>query len=281
MKKWVVLLLVAVLVTGVWVLSGEGDSKAEVKVARIQPERIEQTVSCTGLVEASDSTPLILPFSCMIDEVRVKEGQRVKKGDVLAVMDKEATRGMLLPEMVVVLAATDSEITAPADGIVVTVGAVEGQMLMEGVPCAVVVCDRDLQVRIAIPEKHLPDMDTGMQVRVTGSGFDKAVYTGTLSEIAAAAQTDMGGGTVVQGVVSLDAPDPSMLVGLNARATVVTTVKEDALVIPYEAVVTDDGGNYVYLVQEGIVQKTSLEETTQVASPPSPPQTGDRKPYTP
>ncbi len=266
MKKWVVLLLVAAVVSGVFVLSGSEDSAVEVTVATIQPQRVEQTVLCTGLVEVADTTPLVLPYSCVIEQVLVKEGQRVKEGDVLAVMDKEATRNLLVPEMAVSLAATDKEITAPADGVVMTVGAVEGQMLMEGTPCAVLVCDMDLQVRIAIPEKHLPDMEPGMTARITGSGFDKAVYTGTLNEIAAVAQMDAGGGTVVQGVVSLDLPDESMRVGLNARATVVTAVADTALVIPYEAVMTDDAGESVYLIQNGCAHKTALTGATQVAN---------------
>lgn len=265
MKKWVVLLLATVLTVGVLVLSGGEDSAVEIKVAQVKPERVEQTVSCTGLVEVADSTPLILPFSCVMERVEVKEGQRVKKGDVLAVMDKDATRDLLLPDMVVALAATEKEITAPADGVVMSVGAVAGQMLMEGTPCAVLMCDRDLQVRIAIPEKHISEMKQGMAVRVTGSGFEKTIYTGTLDEIAAAAQMDAGGGTVVQGIVSLDVPDDSLRVGLNARATVVTAVEEGALVIPYEAVLEDETGEFVYVVQDGCAHKMALTEAEQVS----------------
>lgn len=264
MKKWVVLLLTIMCAVSVFVLSGAEEGAVEVETVRILPERAEQTVACTGVVEAVDSTPLVFPYSCMMGQVYVQEGQRVKKGDVLAVMDKEASRDLVLPEMLVALAATEAQITAPADGVVVTVGAVEGEMLTEGTPCAVLVCDRDLQVRISIPEKHLRDLAQGMTVRITGSGFDQAQYTGTLKEIAATAQSDMGGGTVVQGVVSLDAPDASMRVGLNARVTVVTQVDEQALVIPYEAVLTDGQGQYVYVVQDGCARRVSLTDSVQV-----------------
>lgn len=264
MKKWVVLLLIAVCGVGVFTLSGAEEGTAEVKTVQILPERVEQTVACTGVVEAADSTPLVFPFSCMMEQVRVQEGQRVKKGEVLAVMDKDASRDLVLPEMLVALAATEAQVTAPADGVVVSVGAVAGEPLTEGTPCAVLVCDRDLRVRVAIPEKHLPELAQGMAARVTGSGFEKAQYTGTLSEIAATAQSDMGGGTVVQGVVALDDPDGSMRVGLNARVTVVTQVDETALVIPHEAVLTDEQGRYVYLVEDGCARRVAISDAVQV-----------------
>lgn len=266
MKKWMVLLLAVVAAVSVFWLSGAEESPVEVTVERIAPQRAEQTVSCTGLVEAADSTPVLMPFSCVMEQVAVKEGQRVQKGDLLAVMDKEATRELVSPEMVVVLAATETNITAPEDGVVMTVGAVEGETLVEGTPCAVLVCDQDIQVRVAIPEKHLPDLTQGMAVRVTGSGFEKAVYTGSLLEIAAAAQTDLSGGTVVQGVVTLDAPDDSLRVGLNARVEVVTAVDEDALVLPYEAVLTDEQGEYVYVVEEGCARRVDVSESVQVGN---------------
>lgn len=262
MKKWLVLLLSAGVLTVALLFQLE-ETPVEVKAVQIVPQSVEQTVTCTGLVEAADSMPLVLPFSCVMERVEAKEGQRVQKGDLLAVVDKEATRDVVAAESLLSLAAIDTEITAPADGVVMTVEAVPGETLAAGVPCAVLVCDRDLQVRIAIPEKHLRDLEQGMAARITGSGFSEALYTGTLDEIAATAQSDLGGGTVVQGVVSLDVPDASMRVGLNARVTLVTAVDKNALVIPFEAVQSDASGDYVYVVRDGCVHRRNLTDTTQ------------------
>ena len=179
-------------------------------------------------------------------------------------IDKDATRELVPPESLVMLAATEKEIVASGDGVVVSVEVESGQPLMDGMPCMAVVYDKNLQVRIAIPEKHLPTLSQGMPVRISGSGFDKSVYVGVLEEIAATAQTEMSGGTIVQGVVRLENPDDSLRIGLNARATIVTSVTEEALVIPYNAMVTDDSGKYVYLMQEGCAKRVPITNFVEV-----------------
>lgn len=264
MKKWMILLLITAAVLGVYLVVGTKDAVLEVEAVRITPERVEQTVACTGVVEAAESDPVVFPFPCVIERVAVKAGQRVKNGDILLTLDKEATRELVSTEALVMLAASEDEVVATGDGVVVSVDAVEGQTISEGTPCVVLVRDSRLQVRIAIPEKHLPTLSQGMGVRISGSGFDKTAYAGVLEEIAATAQTEMSGSTVVQGVVALDNPDDSLRVGLNARATVVTSVTDEALVIPYDAVLTDDEGKYVYLVQDGCAKRVNITNAEEV-----------------
>ena len=268
-KRWIWLCAVALVAVSVFVAATRKPAAIKVETVVLKPQRVEQTVSCMGTVEASDGHGVFAPVSCLVTEVKVREGQRVKKGDVLVVIDREATRQMLGdPTELVALAALEEQLTAQENGIIVSVPAQVGQMLELGTPCAILAYDEDIRVRIAIREKDLRVLQQGMTVRISGDGLTNSSYEGTLTEIASAARTDLGGGTVVEGVVTIrnGKVDPSFRLGLTTKAMVVTDVTEEGLVIPYDAVVSDESGSYVYLAENGNARRYNLVEYRQVPS---------------
>lgn len=267
-KRWVLLLLALSVAVGAVALSGPSESM-KVTTTMLRATRVEQTISCTGVVESAESTGVSLPFPCVMKRVEVKEGTRVKKGDLLAVVDKQATADSLGEESQrLVLAATAERITAPQDGVVIAVNAQEGVMLEQGMPCVLLALEKDLQVRVNLREKDLQVLRQGQTVRLSGDGFARPMYYGRLTEIAAAARTDTGAGTVVDGVVKLDEgqSDDSLRLGLTARAAVVTAVTEQGLVVPHEAVLNDAQGYYVFLLRAGHAQREPISVVGQVAT---------------
>ena len=158
-KRWlfVVLALVGAIGFGVW--SRTPQTPPTVKTAVLSPTMVEQTVSCNGVVEAVDGVGVFAPVSCFIREVRVSQGQRVSKGDVLAVIDKEITLAETDDLATrIALAGMDEELVATDDGIVVEVSAEPGQMLQMGTPCALLARPCDVRVRIAIREKEMMEL---------------------------------------------------------------------------------------------------------------------------
>lgn len=262
-KGWIMVGAAVLIAVAVFVGSMQTPAAVSVETVTLKPRRVEQTVSCMGAVEAADGHGVFAPVSCLVSEVKVREGQRVKAGDVLAVIDRETTRRMLSsPTELVALAALEDRLTAKEDGVIVSVGALAGQMLEMGTPCAVMAYDRDIQVRIAIREKDLRVLRQGMAVRVSGDGLQQMSYEGTLTEIASAARTDLSGGTVVEGVVTIPEGkvDSSFRLGLTAKAAVVISVTEEGLVIPYDAVISDENGSYVYLAEDGVARRHVLKQ---------------------
>ena len=238
------------------------DSKQEkpltVETALVQVGRVEETVSCNGVVEAGELTGVYASCTCILEEVTVQVGQRVKAGDVLATVDKEATKALQLSgdrlSDALSLSAMNTEICAPTEGIVVSVDAVDGGMADPSVPCVTIAAYEDLQVRVMIREKLLPTLEVGQSVKVSGAGFDRDVYTGKLSEIAAAVSNLGDGESVVEGVVTLDdgMADDSMCIGLSAKVKVVVSAVDDGLLVPYESVVkAENGDSFVVVVQDG------------------------------
>lgn len=265
MKKWMVLGAVGVLAALGVVWLGQPAETTSLETMRLSPKRVEQTVSCSGIVEASGGEPVLLPIACVVSTVEVKAGQRVEKGDVLFTVDKDATRAALQTESeLVVLAAMDEKVTAPTDGVVTAMNCESGVSVNPAAPCVMIVREEDLQIRVSIREKDLPKIERGMTVRVSGDGFDRVSYAGVLEEISSAASLDSSGGATIQGVVSLEEHDSSLRIGLTARVTVITSVIENGVVVPYAAIVSDEKDSYVYTVEEGRTYRRAITGGTYV-----------------
>ena len=233
----------------------------------LTPTQVEHTVSCNGVVEAADGVGVFVPITCRVREVNVSVGQRVQKGDVLAVIDKEQTMSDTTDvTSQLALAALREEIVAPEEGIIVERAAEAGKTLKQGTPCALIVRGCDMRVRIAIREKDLRVLREGMAVRISGDGLEKASYSGVLSEIACTATTGSSA-TMVAGVVfpNIGEIDDSFRLGLTAKAAVVTSVTETGYLVPYEAVLADDVGSYFYLLNDGVAQRYRVEDAVQMA----------------
>lgn len=264
-KRWFwIMVFVAIIGAAAVAISGDG-KQVTVDTVTLSPRRVEQTVCCTGVVESATNTGVFIPVTCRIQEVLISIGDRVKQGDTLALIDKQASLEQITEEeQRMLLAATSETITAPADGVVVAVKGNPGEWLETGTPCVTLALQDELQIRIAIQEKDLPSLKVGMPVRVSGEGFQQNAYAGTLQSISASARTDTGAGTVVEGVVSLQEDDASLRLGLTAKATIVTRVKKEGLVIPYEAVESKGEDAFVYVLEEGAVKRLSVPGHTQV-----------------
>lgn len=265
-KRWLWLIGAVMAAVGIGVWMNRPAAPPMVRTTVLTPTSVEQTVSCNGVVEAADGVGVFAPVDCFIREVSVSVGQRIKKGDVLAVIDKDATyadAGDMATQ--IALAGMKEELTAPEDGIVVEVSAKAGEILEFGTPCALLVRPCDLQVRIAIREKDLRTLREGMSVRISGDGLAQSTYSGTLSEISSAASTSSSA-TVVEGVVKPErgAVDTSFRLGLSAKATVITSVTEAGYLIPYEAVLADERGSYIYILRNGTAHLQRVEGAVQV-----------------
>lgn len=268
-KRWIVMGVAAVTAAAVLGVNMNGSCETEVSGVAIRPQRVEQTVSCVGVVEAADGVAVLLPIDCQIKRVKVKVGQRVKKGDVLATLDRESTGAAAQdPSERLILAALEDDVVAPEDGVVVAVQGESGKALDKGTPCAVIARNSDIQVRIAIREKDLKQLRKGMSVRIKGDGFTRDSYAGELAEISSAARTETEGGTVVEGIVTMDTDqiDDSLRLGLTAKAMVITSVTEDGLVIPYDAVLSDEQGDYVYVCADGKAEVRRVESSVRTAT---------------
>lgn len=258
MKKYAVLLLcTAVALGGIFgVRALTREQPIAVKTVTIVPQTVQQTVECVGRVEIAESEEVFLELPCVAGKVFVSVGQQVKAGDVLFEVDTDATQAVLsqfgsaLPDN---FPEQNTAVTAPMNGKVVQLNVQQGQMADHTTPCAIIAPGDEVCIAVAVREKHLRQVKLGQRVQISGVGFAREQYSGTLATLADNAHQQYIGNvseTVVDAVVALDAgqTDDSLRVGLGAVAQVVVNTLEEVLLVPYECIAqNEEGEEYVYV----------------------------------
>ena len=266
---WLVLPTVVILIAMLVVQVQSGSQKPMITTMKIQPTTVTETVVCTGTVRVAEGVDVVASVPCVVGDIMVSVGDRVKEGDVLLRIDRSATLAMAVSagatekQALAASTALPETVTAPQAGIVSAVNAVKGETLTTDSPCVVLSEGGEVEIALAVRESILPRLAVGQAVTVTGVAFSRESYEGTLSHIADTARSRVSGTaseTVIDAVVTLAASqiDESLLPGLNAKATIVTATRDNAIVVPYEAVVNDAAGDAVYCVQNGFAFRRTV-----------------------
>lgn len=277
MRKYALLTLTTLFIlgslVGAYVLTREKPKR--VQTVTVTPQTICRTVECTGRVEAAESHEVFVPLPCVAGAVSVEVGQTVNGGDVLFFVDNEATQAVLSQWSDAVsgtVGAMEEAVTAPVSGVVTQLNVQEGELTDHTKPCVVIAPGTEVCVAVAVREKHLRDVKVGQRVEVRGVGFARDSYGGVLSALANDAHQQYIGSvseTVVDAVITLNdgEADSSLRVGLGATATVTVETVEEALLIPYECIAqTEDGEEYIYVVENGKARRRVVKPTAEYAS---------------
>ncbi len=145
----------------------------------------------------------------------------------------------------------DNEV-APFDGRISTVNQNDGATVLEDTSVLEMVDENDTTVYVDIPESDMPGITEGLDVILTGDGFDGEINA-TIESIkfeAEEKQIDNTNKNVVEAELSVD--DKSLLrPGYTLDARIIKSVDENAATIPVMSYLTDDEGNdYVYIVND-------------------------------
>lgn len=263
MKKFVILFAVTAVCIAAILLVGFTTEAApvEVELFPLSERTVELSVSCDGVVQAANSHDIYTEYTCVADRVLVRTGDRVRKGETLFTVDADSTRRLLYASGKLgssqIEEAAQQVITAPANGVVTAVGLTDGGVADSSKPCFSISGTDALQVTVAVAEKDLCSVRVGQTARVSGSGFSREVYGGTVTKISSVARSS-GGKTVVDAVVTLfpDEQDASLRIGLSADVELITQQLEHCLVVPYELIMEDDSfQEYVYVLEQGCAVK--------------------------
>lgn len=289
MKKYIALAAAtAILIVGI-IFSGNTimGSVPFVSVYKASPSTIEDTVVCTGKVEYRASRDVHAVAGGLIEKLYVKKGDKVTAGDKLCDLLLTASSkgtGSATPSTQDIYqavlsgnygildnydellesasnaknrtATTASQtITAPISGTVEEIAYSENENASPGDSVLTIVSDGDLQVVLPVSEVKINDIKIGQHVKITGSGFKNSTYNGKVTSIdneAKQTTTTSGKETTVDVTVSIEDPKDDIKPGYSAKCAIVSSVKTNALILPYQAVKADnDGKEFVYLYHSG------------------------------
>ncbi len=152
---------------------------------------------------------------------------------------------------------------SPADGIVSSINMSEGAYAATTMPIYKVVNNNNLEIKCAVKEFTVKNLEVGQKVYITGDAFDGYTYEGHIKSIAPIASTVTSytsSQTTIEVIVDVDSEDTLLKSGLNVTCDVVSANSEDVMTIPVSSFNEDKEGNIsVYKVENGQLKKINIE----------------------
>lgn len=156
-------------------------------------------------------------------------------------------------------------ITVEFDGIVTESFIKTGTVAAKGSPLFTVEDSENIKVDVGISKYDIGKIAVGQRADIDIAG---STYTGRVIQIKRVAENNNSDKAKVTVSVKFDQPDEKVYLGLEADVTIYTNEKQGALTIPSEAYYADDGGDYCYIIDEGVIKKqyitTGLESDDRI-----------------
>jgi RND family efflux transporter MFP subunit len=167
------------------------------------------------------------------------------------------------------------EVRAPLAGTVESVAAEAadplrplqpGDAITAGMPLFSIAPQDDLVVRTRVDEQDIAAVRIGQRALVSGEDFNGATLEGRVIAIAPMAQrSDDPANTSRQIVttIALRKRLPFLRDGMSADVDIVTREQQHVLVVPVDALGSDDGGSFVYAIADGRARRTTVSVGAQ------------------
>ncbi len=263
----------------------------------LKPEAIHDRINLPGSIEAWTTLALLSKLSGTIEEVRVREGQKVKKGDVIARMDDEDYRiAVDRADAAYKLAKAEFERDKAiyAKGVIPTAALDANRTQMETTKAdfenAKLQLSRCLVTAPMDGVMKKVDAKVGLQLSV-GDPIAEIIEIGRVKAVVGIPESDV---TAVRGLGSIDfkiqalqdrvltgkvhflssAPETvarifrlelevdnhsgEILPGMFVRADIVKKTVEGAIVVPYYSVISRNNEQYVYVEEDGVAKKRKV-----------------------
>lgn len=254
--------------------------RVEQAVAMLQQARVRLGLSPEGTDERVDAerTPLVRQARAVLEEARLTrerfakllEGQFIAKAQLdTAVANEQVAEGRyqdaleeirnrqaLLVQRRTELelarqALADTELFAPADGMIRERRTSIGEYLAAGAPVATLVKIHPLRLQLAVPERAAADLRVGQEVRVSVDG-DAAVHRGRIVRLSPSIQEQ-------NRTLTIEAEVPNQAGALRpgafSRAEIVVAADQPAIFVPTSSIVVFAGIEKVLTIREGKAQE--------------------------
>ncbi|UCG79228.1 MAG: efflux RND transporter periplasmic adaptor subunit [Nitrospirota bacterium] len=251
-KKYIAVIVVA-LVAAVLVIYATKDSDGpQINIKRLSPERgdISVTFSTTGILDAQNMLEIKPPVNGRIEEVLVREGDKVSSGAVIALMSSTERAALLdsaraqgaeaLAYWEEVYKATP--LVSPIPGEVIVRAIEPGQTVTANDPI-IVISDR-LIVKAQFDETDIGRVKIGQQAYISIDAYPERMIPGRIDHIGY--ESKLVNNVTIYDVDIIPEQVPHFFrSGMSATVEVVEQKKSDVLIIPLGSIITDGTKSYV------------------------------------
>lgn len=253
MKKIIWSLVVIVIIVGlVWFFKSNGKESTNIvyKEVKVVSSNMEITILSTGSVQPANRLEIKPPIPGRVEDILVKEGEKVKKGQLLAWMS--STERAALLDAARSKGAEEykrweefyrpTPIVAPINGSIIQRNVEPGQVFTSS--DAVLVMSDRLTVKANVDETDIAQIKNGQNATIILDAYSKQSIDAKVDKIAYDAKTVNNVTTYVIDVLPNNTPD-YMRSGMTANVVFYVEKKDNVLKIPSDAVKVLDNKYYV------------------------------------
>jgi len=257
MKKliWILIAIIVIVLVifrakAVLERSAQQETKAEKIIPAVQVEPVKKgslnlSLGFGGDIKGEEEVDIYPKATGKLAGLKVNEGDRVKKDQVLALVDRDVD-GVKF-EMV--------EVKSPIDGVVGIVYLDEGSSVSPpdpapnmGTPLIRVINMERVKVVIDVTEEDLGKISRGQKAEIRIDAYPEKTFTGTVSLI-----SPLVSQLTRTASVEITIPNPQYLLkpGMYAQANLNLGSKEGIILVPTHTILNESGKKKVYLLSAG------------------------------
>jgi len=246
----VAILAIVLAVLGVFWFKSSSHPSAVYKEATVSRGSFEVRILSTGVVQPENRLEIKSPVAGRVEEILVKEGQRVRRGQVLVRMSS-TERAALLDSA---REQSESEmkkwedyykpasILAPLDGMIILRNIEPGQSITSA-DVLLAMSDR-LTVKAQVDETDIAMIKVQQKATIVLDAYSQEGIDAVVDQIAFEAKNINNVTTYIVDVLPKN-PPAFMRSGMTANVNFNLESRENVLLIPTEAIRTKDGKTYV------------------------------------
>lgn len=208
-----------------------------VRVASVRRQTVEEALTLVGTVKAKDEATLFSRVSGKLVENLVKEGDRVKIDQPVALVRRDEVGVEYKP----------APVLSTLNGIVGRVYLDRGAEVGLNTPVVLVVDDSRMLVRAEVPERYAGRIATGQRVRVQVAARAEGDVPGRITRVSPVVEAAT---RAVPIEVTLNNPPGILKSGMFASLSVVTSSRAGALTVPVDSLVEGETAA-VFVVLDG------------------------------
>ena len=149
------------------------------------------------------------------------------------------------------LAIAQGGTVSPVDGVIMDLYVDAGAFVEKGEPVADMQSDASYKAVMMVSKYDVSSVKEGQSAEIR---IGDQIYQGTVTKIRQSAESDASGKAKASVEIRIDT-DEDLIIGLEADVTLTLDAADNVLRVPVGCVYTDDGGSYVYVVEENVVEK--------------------------
>jgi membrane fusion protein (multidrug efflux system) len=210
-----------------------------VEVTVAKAETITKYQAFGGEVACARTMDILPETTGKISTLSINDGDTVEKGQVVAMVDQSKPGLNYQP----------SPVTAQMGGTVSGLNVHVGSTVAPSLSMGKILSTDDLEITFLIPERLLSTVKKGSAANLTFDAFPGETFQGKVSKLSPSLDTTT---RTRKATLKLDTRDERIIPGLYARVRILVEEKENAIVIPVDAV----SGNAVFIIDGTLAKKS-------------------------